>query len=180
MTSFWIATIALLIACGLTISSWLQLCSQACAEGHSYRLYGLTFEAIGLTLFPLTTGIHLLSRKYPSLCLLTGWMLCAMLGGEIVFIYVQKYKIGSWCPVCLSIAAALTVAALAYLYEYYKDFKLSLENPDRGPIMVNLYKGFTGIGFFFIGFLIAFSGIGKYSPLSSRGKQHQRKHHLWK
>lgn len=90
-----------------------------------------------------------------------------MLGAEVVFIYVQKYKIGSWCPVCLSIAAALTVAALAYLYGYYKDFKLSLENPDRGPIMINFYKGLTGIGFFCLGFLAAFAGIAKHSPLQA-------------
>lgn len=165
--SYLIATIAFLAACSLALMSWFQLCSQACAEGHSYRLYGLTFESIGLTLFPLVTCLHLLTRKFPSLTLFVGWMLCAMLGAEIVFIYVQKYKIGSWCPVCLSIAAALSIAAFAYLYEYYQDFKYSLENSDRGPIMINLYKGLTGIGFFFIGFLIAFGGIGKHSALQA-------------
>jgi protein-disulfide isomerase len=165
--TYWISTIALLVACGLTLISWFQLCSQACAEGHSYRLFGLTFEHLGLTLFPIATILHLLSKKFSSLSLLIGWMLCAMLGAEVMFIYVQKYKIGSWCPVCLSIAAALAVAGIAYLYEYYQDFKRSLENSDRGHIMMNLYKGLTGIGFFFIGFLIAFSGIGKYSPLQA-------------
>lgn len=167
LTAYWIAAFALFCAWGLAILSWMELCSQACAEGHSYRLFGLTFESIGLTIFPLALGFHLLTRKFPSLTLLTGWMLCAMLGAEVVFIYVQKYKIGSWCPVCLSIAAALTVAALAYLYGYYKDFKLSLENPDRGPIMINFYKGLTGIGFFCLGFLAAFAGIAKHSPLQA-------------
>ena len=90
-----------------------------------------------------------------------------MLGSEMMFIYVQKYKIGSWCPICLSIATALTVATLAYLYEYCIDFKGSLENPDRGPIMINVYKGLAGIGFFMLGFLIAFGGIGRYNSIEA-------------
>lgn len=162
-----IAAMALMAACVLTFISCLQLCSQACAEGHSYRLCGLPFETVGLIIFPLTLLMHLLSRKYEVLTLLTGWALCAMLGAEIIFIYVQKYKIGSWCPVCLSIAAVLAVAALAYLYDYYKGFKLSLENLERGPIMMNVYKGLTGFGFFFIGLLVAFGGIAKYNPLEA-------------
>ena len=162
-----IAAIALLAACVLTFLSYLQLCSQACAEGHSYRLFGLPFETVGLVLFPSTLLMHLLSRKFGTLTLLTGWALCSMLGAEIIFIYVQKYKIGSWCPVCLSIAAVLSVAALAYLYDYYKGFKLSLENLERGPIMINAYKSLTGFGFFFIGLLVAFGGIAKYSPLEA-------------
>jgi protein-disulfide isomerase len=165
--SYWIASFALLAACGLALVSWLQLCAQSCAEGHQYRFCGFTFESVGLTLFPLVTLFHLLSKKIVILSLLTGWMLCAMLGAEVIFIYVQKYKIGSWCPVCLAIAASLLVAALAYLYEYYKDFKRSLENPERGPIMINIYKGLTGIAFFVMGFLIAFTGVGKCSPLQA-------------
>lgn len=167
LTAYWIAAIALLCACGLALASWMQLCSQACAEGHTYRFFGFTFEQIGLITFPLLTLIHLLTRKFPSLTLLVGWILCAMLGTEVILIYVQKYKIGSWCPICLSIAAALSVTALAYLYGYYKDFKYSLENPDRGPIMINIYKGLTGVGFFCLGFLAAFVGIGKYNPLQA-------------
>lgn len=165
--TFWIAATAIVAACILTFVSHLQLCSQACAEGHSYRIFGFTFETVGMVLFPLTLLFHLLSRTHPAFSLLTGWMLCAMLGGEVVCVYIQKYKIGSWCPVCLSIAGVLAMAALAYLYDYYKDFKQSLENLDRGPIMINVYKGLTGIGFSLIGLLAAFGGIGKYNPLQA-------------
>lgn len=167
LLTYWIATIALSSACLLTVISCLQLCSQACAEGHSYRLCGVSFETVGLILFPFTLICHLLSKKIYALSLLTGWMLCAMLGGETVFIYLQKYKIGSWCPICLLIAAALALAALAYLYEFYKDFKLSLEHLDRGPIMIHVYNGLVGIGFFFTGLLVALGGVGKQSPLQA-------------
>jgi protein-disulfide isomerase len=165
--TYWIAAAALICACLLTVVSYLQLCTQACAEGHSYRIFGFTFETVGLVIFPVTLIFHLLSKFHPAFSLLTGWLLCAMLGGEVVCVYIQKYKIGSWCPVCLAIAGVLTLGGLAYLYDYYKGFKQSLENLDRGPIMINLYKGLTGISFFCIGFLAAFGGIGKYSPLQA-------------
>jgi len=165
--SFWITTLALLCACALSVASWLNLCSQACAEGHSYRIFGLTFETVGMTVFPLITLGHLVTRFYHPLLPFIGWCLCATLGAEVVFIYLQKYKIGSWCPVCLSIAACLAVAAFPYLYSYFKVFKKSLEHPERGQIMHNIYRGLTGLGFFIIGFLIAFVGVVKENRLQA-------------
>lgn len=165
--AYWIAGLALAAATLLAFGSYLQLCSQACAEGHSYRLFGYTFETIGMVLFSFALLLHLLSKKIAIFPFFVAWLLSSMLGAELVFIYVQKYKIGSWCPICLSIAALLLVAALAYFYEYYDEFKQSIENLDRGPIMINVYKGLTGIGFFCIGFFAAFIGISKYSPLQA-------------
>jgi len=164
---FWITTIGLLCACALSVISWMNLCSQACAAGHSYRIFGLTFESVGLTLLPTILVMHLLSRFYPWMLQLTGWTLCATLGAEVMFIYLQKYKIGSWCPVCLSIAASLLLATLPYFYGYIKKFKQSLEHPERGQIMFNIYRGLTGIGFFVVGFLVAFGGVGKYNKLQA-------------
>lgn len=164
---FWITAAGLLSACALTFISYLQLCSQACNDGHSYRIWGFTFEFVGLTMFPLAAILHFLSWRHPFLRSLTGWMLCAMLGGEVMMIYLQKYRIGSWCPVCLAIAASLLVAAISLLVGYYKDFKFTIEHSGRGPIMMNVYKGLTGIVFFVVGFLIAFAGIGKQNKLQA-------------
>ena len=165
--AFWISAVALLIALGLSLASWMRLCSQACAEGHSYRLFGFTFEAVGLTLLSILTVIHFLSRKFPSLIYVAGWILCGALGAEVMFIYVQKYMIGSWCPMCLSIAAAILMATLPYLFRYYKQFKLTLEHPEKGQIMFNIYRGLTGVEFFVVGFLLAFGGVGKENSLQA-------------
>lgn len=164
---FLVSAVALFCACALSVVSWMNLCSQACAEGHAYRLYGLTFESVGLSLLPIVTATHLLSRNFSILLPITGWILCATLGAEVMFIYVQKYKIGSWCPICLLIAACLAIAAFPYLKGYFKQFKKSLEHPERGQIMYNIYRGLTGLGFFVVGFLVAFGGIGKYSKLQA-------------
>lgn len=164
---FYLSTIAIVAGFILSIISWLRICSQTCTEGHNYRLYGLTFETVGFIFFPLLTLVHLLSRKFPALTLLVGWALCASLGSEIMFIYVQKYKIGSWCPVCLSIAGCLAIAGVLHFYEYYINFKNSLEREDRGEIMNSIYRGLSGISLFVVGFVLAFNGISKYSQLQA-------------
>ena len=162
---YYIAAAALTATILLCIISWMRLCSQACAEGHQYRLYGFTFETVGLISFPFMLLSHILSRWYPILVNVTAWMLCACLGAELMFLYVQKYMIGSWCPVCLLIAASILCAATAYLYEFCNHCKQSFQREDRGQIMLNFYKGLSAIILFAAGFIIAFSGIGKFNAL---------------
>lgn len=164
---YWLSFAALAICFCLAVISWMRLCSQSCTEGHNYRLYGLTFETVGLVFFFLLILGHLLSRKFTKLSVLVGWAICGALGSEIMLIYVQKYKIGSWCPVCLSIAATLSFAGLLYFYGFYNNFKDSLEREDKGEIMNNIYKGLSGICLFAMGFVIAFGGIAKQNKLQA-------------
>lgn len=151
----------------LSIFSWMRLCSQACAEGHDYRLFGFTFEAIGFLFFSTLIITHLLSYKIVVMGTLTGWMLCSSLGAEVMFIYVQKYKIGSWCPICLFIATMLILSGGIYLWGFCVNFKKNLESGDGDQIMNTTCKGLTGIIFFVIGFVLAFSGIDKHSKLQA-------------
>lgn len=163
--AYYFIAAALSVAYALSFVSWLRLCSQACAEGHTYRIFGFTFETIGLIFFPFLMLLHLLSRRFMVLGTFTSWLLSAALGSELIFIYVQKYKIGSWCPICLAIASMLAVAGMACLYSYYRNFKLSFELGDKGQLMNNICKGFTGCIFFVMGFILAFAGVAKSNPL---------------
>jgi hypothetical protein len=164
---FYLLSLVIVAGFVLSIVSWLRLCSSTCVEGHNYRIYGFAFETIGFVFFPILTAMHLLSRKFPLLGTLVGWFICGALGSEIMFIYVQKYKIGSWCPVCISIAATLTIAGMICFYNYYINFKNSLERENREEIMNGIYKGISGICFFVIGFVFAFGGIAKYNKLQA-------------
>lgn len=165
--SYWVCAIALLAATALSLFSWMRLCSEACAEGHAYRLFGFTFETVGLTFLPLLLVVHLLSRKAAIFGTIRNRFLCMMLGAEVMFIYVQKYMIGTWCPICLSIAATILIAALPYFFTYCKQFKNVIEHPERGQMMFNIYRGFRGAAFLLIGFLFAFTGIGKENQLKA-------------
>jgi hypothetical protein len=145
----------------------MSLCSHACLKSHEYRIFGYPFESIGILFFILLVGLHLLSRNFSSAGLAAGWLLAAGLGAELIFIYTQKYKIGAWCPICLSIAAALLIASAAYFYEFYQKMKLSLERWERNGIMDFICRGCASMIFFSLGFLFAFLGISKQSSLQA-------------
>lgn len=164
---FYLLTLVIIAGFALSVISWLRLCSSTCVEGHNYRIYGFAFETVGFVFFPILTLMHLLSRKYSIFSTLVGWAICGALGAEIMFIYVQKYKIGSWCPVCLSIAGTLAFAGMICLYRYYINLKNSLERENKEEIMNSIYKGFSGICFFVIGFVFAFGGIAKFNKLQA-------------
>jgi len=161
------AGIALLAAFILTIISWLELCSHACAASHDYRLYGFKIVSIGFIILPLLLTTHLLSRYFKALETITGWMICAALGSEFVFIYIQKYEIGHWCPVCLGIAAALLIAGSVYFSHFYGNFRIALKRKNKGQLMHMIYKGCIGSCFFLIGFIFAFIGIGTENQLQA-------------
>lgn len=165
--AYYLAALALFSGIALTVISWLRVCSQSCADSHSYRLFGFTFEDVGMIFFPLLAITHLLSGRIQILSLFTGWMLCTALGAEAMFLYIQKYVIKAWCPICLSIASVLAIAGLVYLCGYFSTFKLLLERKNRGLIMNNIFKGFAGVIAFVVGFILAFSGISKHNELNA-------------
>lgn len=161
-------TAAMLVgAIALSFISWLRLCSQACAAGHTYRLFGFTFETVGFAFFSMVLGFQILSRYFVVCGILTGLALSAAVGSELVFIYVQKYKIGSWCPLCLAIASLLVLAGMARFYNFYIDFKQSWKLFDKELIMNNISRGLTGGIFFILGFTLAFIGVAKSNPLKA-------------
>src|SRR5262245_41263157 len=102
----------------LSILSWMRICSHACLEGHNYLLFGWAFEPIGVAVFSMLIVLLLLSKWVPWLSYGVGCGTLAILGAEAVFIYIQKYQIGSWCPLCLSIAACMVVAGMLELYKF--------------------------------------------------------------
>lgn len=168
-------TFALLAGWVLCLISWMHLCSKACAEGHAYRLFGFTFESIGLTFFPLITISHLLSKRFEIFSFLTANLLAVSLGAEQIFLYVQKYKIGSWCPVCLSIAFVIAFAAGCYFFVYSKILKSYMEYGTKGQIMNTICKGLSTILFFTLGVIIAFVGLGKENRLEAEENEIKEK-----
>lgn len=164
---FAIASIGIIAGFFLSIISWLEVCSDECAATHFYRLYGLKFEHIGIIFFPLLLILHFSSLIIPLLSSIVGLLLSAALGSEIIFIYAQKVLIGHWCPVCLSIAASLTLASLAYFLGYIHHLKSYVNESRRSEIMFNLRKGIITSAFMVMGFLFAFFGLAKVDELQA-------------
>ena len=160
-----IALLALLTGLTLSVISWMQICSQECAESHNWRLFGLPFEFVGFLFFIPTFFLHLASRTSPDLSFITGLLISAGVAAEIEFIRLQKYQIGVWCPVCLSIACALAVAAVCYAIKYGIEIRKHLEQGNRGELMTTICKGIAAISVFLFGFLVTLAGVAKIDPL---------------
>lgn len=161
--NFWLVSLALGVGLILSVLSWLELCVEHCSANQDYRLFGLPFAIVGMTFFAVLVSAHVLSVRYHFLTRLVGWMIASALGAEIMFIIVQKYQIGHWCPVCLSIAASIATASIVLVTGYLKNFKIILQHQNRGDIMKKVKQCLTTCSFLLFGFLLSFIGISKVS-----------------
>lgn len=153
------------IACGfiLTILSLMGLCTTSCVAGKEYRIFDLPFETMGLLFFSGAALLHGMSLKYKDLIYLTALFLASGIGAEVYFILVQKFVIGSWCMVCVGVAATVSVATLCSIASVYHYTNSASSMSKRRKIMTNLRFGMSTLSMFFIGFLIAFLGVEKYN-----------------
>lgn len=155
----------ILIGFFLTIISYLRLCSEACAQGHNYHLFGMSFEFFGLSFFGFLGLIHFYSKDLPYLAFVELLLFCCAVGAEALFIIVQKYEIGSWCPVCLSIASIVLVGAIVQGIACMKqNLYLTGSDNQRNHMKTfwNKFSPFAAIG---LGFIIAFFGVAKHDEL---------------
>jgi protein-disulfide isomerase len=156
---FWLVGFALVAGFILSILSWLELCVEHCAANQDYRLFGFPFALFGITFFTLLMILHIFSRYYPFLSSIVGWSIASALGAETMFLLVQKYQIGHWCPVCLSIAASVAFASLVLTFDWLKNIKNSIQSHNRGSMMQQIKKGIASLSFVIAGFLMAFAGV---------------------
>lgn len=149
--SFYVAAgISLLAGFGLCLVSIFHLCSQSCNQTHLWRFWGLHFETLGLVFFPVLIAAHFASWNNRFFGTIASSLLAGAVGAEILFIGVQKFQIGQWCPVCLSIAGTIFVTALIYSAEYIKEGH-----------MRSIRKSIGAITLVSVGFLTAFFGTAK-------------------
>ena len=145
--NFWIVSTALIIGLGLSIISWLEICVEQCSATHDYLLFGFPFGAMGVLFFIGLIVMQGLSSQYTGLSRFVGWMIAAALGAELMFIIVQKYQIGHWCPICLSIAACIAVASLTRSLGYFKNLFQTIKYKKRGEIMSSIKHGLSSLSF---------------------------------
>ncbi len=104
--------LSLLTGLVLSVLSGLKICSSMCSETAKYSVFGFDFGWFGTVFFSLVLLMLALRRRVPALGTLLYYCIGAGVGAEVRLIWIQKYDIGSWCPVCLGIAGTIAVAAL--------------------------------------------------------------------
>lgn len=153
--------IAILCGMALSILSWIGVCTEACREGHEYTLFGMRFEAIGVFYFVALLLSYILSWVRSSLILVTGALLAAGIGSEIMFLIIQKYMLAHWCPICLGIAASLLLATIAFAALHLQIPRGVRQKELQRMMLRHLRLTFAGLGIGFLGFFAAFFGVAK-------------------
>ncbi len=113
----WLLWLAVLTCVVLSSMDILKICTDACSETATFTIFGLDFGWFGLGFFGATLAVLALRRQFPGSDLLLTLLLFSAAGAELRFIWLQKYVIGKWCPICLSLAAAVYLACGMLLYE---------------------------------------------------------------
>lgn len=145
----------------LSILSEMDVCTtSACTETHKYALFGLPLTLFGIAFFPAVWASFELGRTRPLFSALFIAMISAASGAEVAFLWIQKYIIKEWCPLCVGVAASVYLPALLAYYAETKTFYLT--SRDRREITMFFFKKVPLIALFVIaGFLLAFKGAQK-------------------
>lgn len=114
----WLATLAGL---ALSVVSLFKICS-ACSATAQYRVFGMDFGWFGIAFFAALTIVIILRKHFSWADWLASLMIFSSLGAEARFIWLQKYEIGQWCPICLSLATAVFVACIGITWYILQNY----------------------------------------------------------
>ncbi|MEI6209014.1 MAG: vitamin K epoxide reductase family protein [Desulfuromonadales bacterium] len=112
----WIA-----VSTGLAVSIFTlieELClATACRDTASFTFFGFNMGWLGIAYFILALILLWLRKSVYRLDWAFSAMVFAGIGAEFRLLWIQKYVIGSWCPLCVTICCALFIAAMILLIE---------------------------------------------------------------
>jgi len=138
----------------LSVASLLGICSDACNEAHTYRLYGLNFGWVGIASF-VALAMFRFCRANRFVRPAFAFTLASACGAEAWFLYIQKTVIGVWCPLCVLIAIVVFLLAGVTVVESLMDKEVPMR-------LITVSKRFAvALSGMLFGFLIAFFGVAK-------------------
>jgi len=155
-------------ALGLSVMSWLGLCTGGCIETSLYRLFGLPLAPVGVAFFVVCGVVSVAANRHGALQPALAALLSGALGAEIVFLWIQKFRIGQWCPLCVGIAVSVAAAcALAIPPALSGGASQPIER-ERNPSMKTFAGKFSLILIAFVGGLgLSAAGLEKTDAYAS-------------
>jgi uncharacterized membrane protein len=134
---YWIA-VPLAAAWILSAMSWLGICSGGCEGTHLYRFFGFPLSPLGVGFFTVCGLAFLTRNRYRLSGFLIPLLLSGALGSEFVLVWIQKYVIGKWCPMCVGIAFSVAAACVAIALEQLPGVAIRIRGEERNLVMKRL------------------------------------------
>lgn len=132
-----------------------ELCmATACSDAASFVFFGIGMGVFGCLYFSSLLVMMFLRKRNNILVRMFEAMIFSGVGAEFRLLWIQKYIIGSWCPLCVTICCSLMLSAVFLCVEKAQD-------QDEGARDA---KGMAGWLFFAAvmiasGFAVAFAGV---------------------
>src|SRR5512133_3782332 len=112
----WLAiTIGWLVAIFSVIQDLCMV--SACRDTASFTMFGYNMGWFGIAYFSLLLIVLWQRKKVWWLDRAFSAMVFIGIGAEFRLLWIQKYVIGGWCPLCVTICCALFVAAMLLVIE---------------------------------------------------------------
>ncbi|MHB1011921.1 MAG: thioredoxin domain-containing protein [Desulfobacteria bacterium] len=152
----------------LSSMSWLGICSGGCEDTHLYRLFGFPLSPLGVGYFTLC-GLAFLTRdRFRFSGFLIPVLLSGALGAEFVLVWIQKYVIGRWCPLCVGIALSVATACVLIALERLPRVAIRIHGGERNLEMKRLAGKTALILFAFLaGMGMTATGLSKPDAFAS-------------
>ena len=90
---------------------------SACRDTANFTLFGVNMGRFGIAYFSFILLLLWLRKKVCWLDWALSAMVFAGIGSEFRLLWIQKYIIGGWCPLCVTICCALFIAAMLLAVE---------------------------------------------------------------
>jgi len=149
-----LTSVAVLAGLVLSIVYMLGICTESCSATASYQIFGLNFSLFGLLFFGAAL-VLLIGRQFvPAAHLILLLMFLSAAGAELHFTWLQKYEIARWCPICLSIAAAVYFGCAVLFFETFR----------MNDIRFTFKRFVLILAVFAIGAGVSFVGVSKEEP----------------
>ena len=89
----------------------------ACRDTVAFTFLGINLGWLGIAYFSFLLLLLWQRTRYIWLDVVLVAMVFAGVGAEFRLLWIQKYIIGGWCPLCVSICCALFCAGILLLFE---------------------------------------------------------------
>jgi hypothetical protein len=95
-----------------TFSVIQEMCMvSACSDAAVFTIFGFNMGWFGIAYFSLLLIVLWRRNKDPRLDWVFSALVFSGIGAELRLLWIQKYVIKGWCPLCVTICCALFLAA---------------------------------------------------------------------
>jgi hypothetical protein len=90
---------------------------SACRDTAGFTLFGFNMGWFGIAYFSLLLIVLWFCNRDSRLDSLFSVLVFSGAGAELRLLWIQKFIIGGWCPLCVSICCALFIVSLLLVVE---------------------------------------------------------------